>query len=144
MRIIIKIYFLIIILSGYYFCNAQVIGVIYNKSEADQKYGSVLNSVEMESNNLDSLLQESGNYLMFNIKDENLYILGTGRNPLYPKNISITPDEVFVVVSTSKVEELINKGQGLQTFFEKRKDVFSVTNGNYTLEEIAYCPPFCN
>ncbi len=144
MKTLIKSFLLILFFLDYYSSYAQIVGVIYDKPEADQKYGTVIDSVFLRSTLLDSLTMKSGTYLMFNISEGNLYILGTGRKPLYPEGISVNPDEVFNVVSSSKVNELLDKGRNSQTYFEKRMDIFSITNGNYTLEEIAYCPPFCN
>ncbi len=143
MKTALKIFLFLIFLCNYYFLNAQEVGVIYSKSEAVQKFGEAKNSVEMPSDQLENLLKNSGNYVMFNIVDKNLYILDENRKPLFPDSISVKADEVFKLLSVSKVLELLKQGQSQQTFFENRGNVFSITNGNYTLEQSALCPPFC-
>lgn len=144
MKTLSKIFFIILIICSYYLTNAQVVGVIYSKGEANQKFGTVINSVDISSAQLNNLLDKSGNYLLFKIDVGNLYILDEGRKPLYPDNLSVQPEKVFEIVSVSKIKELLNKGQNQQTFFEERTNVFSISNGEYTLEEILNCPPFCN
>ncbi|MEJ2615869.1 MAG: hypothetical protein P8Z35_13000 [Ignavibacteriaceae bacterium] len=144
MKSLTKIFFLVVFLSSFFLTNAQITGVIYSKKEADQKFGPVLNSIEMDVVLLNSLLSRSGNYLLFKINDGNLYILSADRKPLYPADFSVQPKEVYKIVSVSKIKELINQGQNQQIFFEARKNVYSLTNGDFTLEEISDCPPFCN
>lgn len=39
--------------------------------------------------------------------------------------------------------ELISSGNEAITIFENRQDVFSLTNGSYTLEQGQICPPYC-
>ncbi len=139
-----KVFFLFLFFCCCYFINAQTIGVIYTKPEADQKFGPVLNSVKVSNSQLEDWLNKSGNYLLFKIDGRNLYILAEGRKPLFPDSLLVQPEEVYKLVSVSKIKELINKGQNQQTFFEERQNVFSISNGDYTLEEIVNCPPFCN
>lgn len=144
MKALTKIFFLIVFLSCLHFTSAQTTGVIYSKSEADQKFGPVLNSIEMDVVQLKTLLNKSGNYLLFKINEGNLYILSADRKPLFPADFSVQPEEVYKIVSVSKIQALINQGHNQQIFFEARKNVYSLTNGDFTLEEISDCPPFCN
>ena len=143
MKITLKVFLFLAIICNYYSVNAQVVGVIYGNQEAEQKFGKVINSLEMPSIQLESLLKMSGKYIMFKIADKNLFIIDENRKPLYPDNISVKSDEVFKLLSVSKVLELLNEGQNRQTFFEERENAFSITNGSYTLEQSALCPPFC-
>jgi hypothetical protein len=138
-----NIFFLIVFLSSFYLTNAQITGVIYSKAAADQKFGPVSSSIEMNVAQLKTLCSGSGNYLLFKINEENLYILSADRKPLYPAYISVQHNEVYKIVSISKIQELMNQGQNQQIFFEARKNVYSLTNGEFTLEEIQDCPPFC-
>ena len=135
--------FLLIVILGNFYLNAQEVGVIFTKSEADQKFGEVIDTTEISSAQLTEFLNKTGNYLLFKIANKNLYILDESRNPLYPSNLSIDPEDVYELFSVSKVEELLKQGESKQTFFEKRKNVFSITNANYTLEQGALCPPWC-
>lgn len=139
-----NIFLLVLFLSSFCLTKAQITGIIYSKAEAYQKFGPVLDSIEMDTAQLNTLLSSSGNYLLFKINEGNLYILSSDRKPLYPADFTVQPDEVYKIVTVSIIKELINQGQNKQIFFEARKDVSSLTNGNFTLEEISDCPPFCN
>ena len=144
MKSLFKIFFLILFINGYYLTSAQTIGVIYTKAEAYQKFGPVADSVKMDTDQLNTLLSKSGKYLLFKINKGNLYILDENRKPLYPADFSVKPEEVYKIVSISKIKELLNKEQNQKVSFEARKNVYSLTSGNFTLEEIVNCPPFCN
>lgn len=143
MKTLSKIFFLVIFLASYNLTNAQVAGVIYTKAEADLKFGPVLNSIGMDTAQLNKLLSQSGKYLLFKIDNGNLYILDENRKPLQPNNFKVQPEEIYKIVSVSKIKELLNKGQNHQIFFEVRKNVYSLTYGNNTLEEVSNCPPSC-
>ena len=121
----------------------EPIGIIYSLTEANNNYGSVITSIEISSSLLTSLFNQTDNYLMFKIMQNNLYILGDSRVVLYPANGTVDSSEVFAVYSKSKVEELIETGRESVTKVEERSEVFSLTNGNYTLEFSQWCPPFC-
>jgi hypothetical protein len=121
----------------------EPIGIIYSLTEANNNYGSVITSIEINSSLLTSLFNQTDNYLMFKIMQNNLYILGDSRVVLYPANGTVDSSEVFDVYSKSKVEELIETGRESVTKVEKRSEVFSLTNGQYTLENSQWCPPFC-
>jgi hypothetical protein len=119
------------------------IGTIFSAAEADNQFGQVQSSVEMSSSGISSLLNQTTKYLMFSIKEEKLYILGDARSPIFPDDFTPGDGEVFAVYSKSKIEELLNTGRADAALFEKRNDVFSITNGNLTLENGTWCPPFC-
>ncbi len=121
----------------------QPIGTIFTSAEADSSYGSVLSSVEISSSQLTALFSQTSKYLMFKIIGNALYILGDGRVVLYPPGGSVDSAEVFAVYSKSKVNELIETGKKTKTAVEKRSEVYSLTNGQYTLEISAWCPPYC-
>lgn len=122
----------------------KTIGTIYPAAEAESRFGSVHYSIEIGTEELKSFLNRTNNLLMFNIKDEKLYILGDGRESVYPAGFAPEQSEVYTVYSKSKIEELINEGKADRTIIEQRKDVLSVTNGIYTLENSSWCPPFCS
>ena len=133
--------FLILILSQ--LNTAQTIGKIFSKEEADKNYGPVLSSVSITSSELKTLISQSDKYIMFNIKDGKLSILGEGKTLLYPEGFKVNADERYAVYSKSKVEELLKSGKADVTIIEQRKGVISVTNGLQTLEAASWCPPFC-
>ncbi|MBK7980263.1 MAG: hypothetical protein IPK06_09775 [Ignavibacteriae bacterium] len=81
---------------------------------------------------------------MFKLENDKLTVLGDQRKVISPNTIAIESSEVFHMYSKSKVIEILIKGGNTQTYFENRKNVFSITNGNYTLEYSTPCPPYCN
>jgi len=121
----------------------DIIGKIYSASEANKNYGSVLSSVELSSSQILSLCGQTSKYIMFNIKDGKLSILGDNRTPLYPIGFAVDASEVYVVYSKSIVEELLKSGKADTIIIEQRKDVISLTNGQQTLEMGGWCPPIC-
>ena len=122
----------------------EIIGKIFSKEEADKNYGPVLSSVKIASSELKTLISKSNKYVMFNTKDGKLSILCEGRVLLYPAGFSVKADEKYATYSKSKVEELLNSGKADTTVVEQRKEVMSVTNGQYTMEIMNWCPPFCS
>jgi len=125
-------------------CLAQaVVGKLFTKSVADQKYGPVVTSVEFPTKNLTELLNESDNYIMFKIVDNSVIIINQDRNVLYPEGAKIEPDAVFTMYSKSVVEDLISVGDNETVNFQQRDEVLTVTVGNVTMEVGAWCPPWC-
>ena len=122
----------------------EIIGKIFSKEEADKNYGPVLSSVKIASSELKTLISKSKKYVMFNIKDGKLSILKEGRALLYPAGFSVKSDEKYATYSKSKVEELLNSGKADTTVVEQRKEVMSVSNGQYTMEIMQWCPPICS
>jgi hypothetical protein len=122
----------------------EVIGTIFSKDEADKNFGPVLSSVKIVSSELKALISQSNKLVMFNTSDGKLSILKEGRVLLHPTGFSVKSDEKYGAYSKIKVEELLNSGKADTTFVEQRKDVISVTNGQYTLEVSNWCPPWCS
>ena len=56
---------------------------------------------------------------------------------------SIKPDQVFKLLSTSKVIELLTLGGSDITNVEIREKALTLTNGLTALEETSACPPWC-
>lgn len=123
--------------------TAQTYGKLYLKEEADAAYGPVISSINIKTADLQQILDKAGNFILFNIQEGRLTILGEGRKVLYPAGISVDASTVFKMFSVSLVRELLLKGQEETTRVENRKDVLSLTNGPYTLEFAAGCPPIC-
>ena len=138
-----------IIISVFFIFNfsypQNIVGKIYSNSEANTIYGSVLNSVPISSIQLYNLTIKTKNYLMFRIFNKNLTILGDNRIVLYPENTVINPQDVFRFFSISLIQKIIKDGNGSMTFIELRNNgIITITNGSYTMEVSAECPPFCN
>lgn len=123
--------------------SSQVVGKIYSQDDANKLFGDVLGTVTMNRSELLPILSQTQNYVMFRVADDELMILGDGRKVLYPIGNSVNPNDVFYVVSKSKVTELLNLSASIKVNFEVRQKTQTVTSGTFTLEEALLCPPFC-
>ena len=122
-----------------------VVGKIFTKTEANQKFGRVLNSVQMNTKLLMKLAEKTPEYVLFKVKNNHLIVLNKKRKVISGNVKSVSKSEVFHLFSTQKLIELIQKGNSPITTFEVRSnDILSVTSGAETLEESLSCPPFCN
>jgi len=134
--------FLIIISSSIVF--AQTIGKIYTKDQADKLYGNVIESVQLSVSEVNSLLNQSQDKIMFSIINKQLVILGDNRKVLSATTQNISSSDVFAVCSKSKLLELLNYGDANYVYFEKRASRPTITYGMHTLEDIVFCPPICD
>jgi len=123
--------------------NVYSQGKILNKEEANKLFGAVLVSKEIPSSTLKSLVNQSSKVIMFNFIQNDVYILGDNRKVLLPVGFSVSSSEVFHVYSTSIIQELLNNGNTPVTYIEQRKEVLTITNGDFTLEYSWICPPYC-
>ena len=123
--------------------NVYSQGKILNKEEANKLFGAVLVSKEIPTSTLKALVNQSSKVIMFNIINNDSYILGDNRKVLLPAGFSVSNSEVFHVYSTSIIQELLNNGNTPVTYIEQRKEVLTITNGDLTLEYALICPPFC-
>jgi len=119
-------------------------GEIISRETADHDFGKAALSVLISSEQLQSLAAKTLNLLMFNIIDDRLIILGDQRKTLYPDGYIPPPQTIFKVYSKDKVLELIKAGGETNNFIEYRTDNITITNGDYTLEYGALCPPWCS
>lgn len=128
----------------------KVIGKLYDKEEAEELFGPVLEKAEINSAELKSLA-EPAEYVMFNIMDGNLYILDGKRALLSEVNEekgitaeAYNKETVFSMYSKSMVDALMEKGGEEKTYVQKRKDgLITVGNGAVVLELTKECPPNC-
>ncbi|NCO31439.1 hypothetical protein GW891_01055 [bacterium] len=123
---------------------SQEIGKIFNKIEADELYGPVLESRTITSEKLKSIIIYSTDKVMFRLENNQISILGDTRNLLYSNSKFIVTNQLFHMYSKSKVIELLNIGKSEIVVLENRKEVFSITVGDYTLEMSNPCPPNCD
>lgn len=118
-------------------------GKILSKENADQLFGPVLMSKEIPTETLKMYSNQSFNVIMFKLMNNDLYILDNNRNALLPLGATINSTEVFSMYSVAIVQQLLSDGNSPFTTVEKRKDVLTITNGEYTLEFAGLCPPYC-
>ena len=132
----------ILIFSSFCSLNAQVIGKIFDANYANNEFGAVVRFIEVDNDELKSMLDIAGEYIMLNIESGNLRALNNDRNSVLGSADSDT--EVFYKMSTSQVYLLLQQGSKKTTNVEMRPKTLTLTNGIYTLELTQPCPPFCN
>ena len=133
--------FLLVVLFSFGSLNAQVIGKIFDADYANKAFGEVLNSVEINNIELESMLKSAGEYIMLNIDTGDLRALDGERKSI--RGFVKSENEVFYRMSTSQVDLLINKGTKSSTQIEMRPKTMTLTNGSFTLEMTLPCPPNC-
>lgn len=127
------------------------IGKFYTTDEANELFGSVIYSVEMNSNHLANLLDKTSTTIMFGLINQQLIILDNNRNLIFPEKADYNDTDVFTVYGTEKVRELLavsklNKqitDESESVNIEQRKEVLSLSTENKTLETGNKCPPNC-
>ena len=125
-------------------CKTQTIGELFTTEKADELFGKVITSVNIESSMLKDIVDKTGNVLMFGIFDGELVITGDNRRVLHSENYQLKEKDVQHVWTTDIILELLENGQQDVSIIEKRKEVMSITNGTQTLENGAWCPPYCS
>lgn len=123
--------------------TAQTIGKIFSAEEADELFGKVLTSVNIEASTLQDLVEKTENVLMFGIFDSELVIAGEGRKVLYPEDYQLNDEDVMHVWTIDIITDLLDKGKQDVSTVEIRSEVMTITNGLYTLEISGWCPPIC-
>lgn len=134
----------IILILGICNCSySQTYGKLYTKSEADSLYGQVLYETGFSAEQVITFTGKTGSVLMFRFKDNQVIIADNNRNPIYPVSAQVNPTDIFSVYSVSLVNELLSKGGGGTVFIQRRQNVLTITNGQFTLEYATLCPPWC-
>jgi hypothetical protein len=125
-------------------CFAQTYGKLFTREEADKLFGPVVESVKITPADLKNAISQTEKYVMLRVLNGEAKILGDGRKAVFPStDIAVGTTEIYHVYSKSLVEELLTKGAGEAVYLENRKEVFSVTYGENTLEMSYLCPPIC-
>lgn len=120
-----------------------VYGKLFTQTEADRLFGQVLHSVAMSTNSLKKHSELTKDYLLYNIKGDEVYLLTNKRVPITPEGIIVPRNEVYRVVSMSVINDLLSFGNKEITYFQKREMTLTITNGKYTAELSGFCPPVC-
>lgn len=133
-----------IILLLFLSCSpTQQIGKIYTNTEAYQLFGAVIYSGEVSREIVTELLSKTENSIMFGIVNKVIIILDNNRKLLYPENAEYKDTDVFTAYNVSAVKELLSKSNAQNIAIEQRREVLTVSLGNYTLENGWKCPPNC-
>ena len=123
--------------------SAQEVGEIFTKQKADDLFGEVLESYSVSISTVSSWLNSTDDRIMFLLNGGELTVLGDNRDLVYSTSQYSETNEVFHLCSKSKLVELLNNSGNSTTYFEVRSDVFTITNGDFTLEKTWPCPPYC-
>ena len=124
--------------------NTNEYGKIVSATDGESLFGFVINSYQLNTNDLLAYCQTAGRVIMFAEENGELYIAGTGRTILSTNTQPPSPDLVFHVFSVTKVNELITLGNDPITVVEIRSDVVDLKNGEFILEFSSPCPPYCS
>lgn len=124
--------------------NTNEYGNIVSATDGESLFGAVINSYQLNTNDLLGYCQKAGRVIMFAEENGELYIAGPGRTTLSTNTQPPSPDLIFHVYSVTKVNELITLGNDQFTIVEIRSDVVDLKNGEYILEYSWPCPPYCS
>lgn len=123
--------------------SAQLYGKFYTIEEAESLYGKVDHSIGMNVEQLESLLLNTQNVIMFKLDNGTLGILGDDRAPLLVKK-EYAQGEIFHAFSKSIFQIFLNQRENETIKLELRGKIFTANNGNQILEQSFPCPPFCD
>jgi len=131
-------------------------GQIISSQQADLLFGPAIKTVKINKKMLVNIARYIGNYLLFNVIDDQLVVLDAHRNPIYPANFVVDPTQEFHVFDVRKVNELLNINNATKMNIELRANaILTITvKGNgpngieddpdgKTMEYAVMCPPFC-
>ncbi|HEX2869426.1 MAG TPA: hypothetical protein VHO03_20450 [Ignavibacteriales bacterium] len=124
----------------------EVIGKIFTKAEADQMFGPVQKKFDIDVNAVKALLDQAGDYIMFNYDTDDLNIMDGNRKLIFNwgQIKKLLPTDVYRKFSVSVVRDLLSRGNEQKVHIEKRTDVITVTYSESTMDLGVYCPPDCN
>ncbi len=119
-------------------------GEIYSTQAANQNFGPVQNSIQLPVSEVKPLFGITGTSIMFKIINNQVVILDSNRNVIYPSSYSVDADVVFTLYTTSILKNLLDQGSGQNIEVQERTSVLSVGYGDKVLETGALCPPNCS
>lgn len=138
-----KYSFIIVLLSIVFISTSFAQGQLFSKSEADNKFGPVLEKVRFNSHALRNFL-DGKEHLMFAIDkvSKKVNILKNNRSPVFSQ-FPVKNEDVYHLYDSQKITELLYYGGETETYIEQREEVVSISNGEYVLELAVPCPPCC-
>lgn len=121
---------------------AAVYGKLFTKEEAENEFGPVTFLLEMNTGEVRNLISASPEKIMFKFIDNNLSVLDKSRQTIYGTH-NVQSSDVFRNITTSVLNDLLERGGQETTQFQMRGEVFSIENGMTVLEMSFPCPPNC-
>ena len=118
-------------------------GKIFSALDANKDFGPVQNSIQLPVSVIKPLIAITGTSIMFKIINNQVVILDSQRNVIYPPSYTLDSNEVFSLYTTSILEDLLNQGSGQNIEIQERTSVLSIGYGDKVMEMSTLCPPDC-
>ncbi len=125
-------------------------GQIISRSQARHLFGEPIDFMSFNKKALLNLIKRSNSVLMIGRKNGRFVISNSGREVLYPSDVTIQSDEVMNAFGLEVLTEFLNQVEGNKVLIEIRPgEVLTIssdtenTADGYTLEYSVPCPPIC-
>ena len=118
-------------------------GEIFSAESANQDFGAVQNSIQLPVSIIKPLLSITGTSIMFKIINNQVVILDSHRNVIYPQSQPVDPDVVFSLYTTNILKSLLEQGSEKNIEVQERSSVLSIGYGDKVMEMSTLCPPDC-
>ena len=118
-------------------------GEIFSAESANQNFGPVQNSIQLPVSIIKPLLSITGTSIMFKIINNQVIILDSHRNVIYPQSQPVDPDVVFSLYTTNILKSLLEQGSEKNIEVQERSSVLSIGYGDKVMEMSTLCPPDC-
>ena len=118
-------------------------GEIFSAESANQNFGPVQNSIQLPVSIIKPLLSITGTSIMFKIINNQVVILDSHRNVIYPQSQPVDPDVVFSLYTTNILKSLLEQGSEQNIEVQERSSVLSIGYGEKVMEMATDCPPNC-
>ena len=118
-------------------------GEIFSAESANQNFGPVQNSIQLPVSIIKPLLSITGTSIMFKIINNQVVILDSHRNVIYPQSQPVDPDVVFSLYTTNILKSLLEQGSEQNIEVQERSSVLSIGYGDKVMEMSTLCPPDC-
>ena len=118
-------------------------GEIFSAESANQNFGPVQNSIQLPVSIIKPLLSITGTSIMFKIINNQVVILDSHRNVIYPQSQPVDPDVVFSLYTTNILKSLLEQGSEQNIEVQERSSVLSIGYGDKVMEMATDCPPNC-
>ncbi|NLT51426.1 MAG: hypothetical protein GXX85_10960 [Ignavibacteria bacterium] len=119
------------------------IGKVFATEEADSLFGSVNTEKSINTKAFRLFINDCENYILVNVVDDRFVLLNEEKVVLSETPFNYSQSDTFYVFSIDKVYELLVRGGNSITKFQKRKAIFTISNGSFVLEFSEPCPPKC-